>query len=146
MFCCSLDRLSTSYRPTADRLSNDNRSIWRSTVSLVLCFLFLRMSETNQKPCMTVVSLERSRWRDTVEISKWCNVLGEQRIMDFFQHVWKKPEKYSKAFVSCCRCSSVEANKPRIKLSFRLSVQFGVRTRGNVLRFVWSLNNTTYSN
>ena len=26
---------------------------------------------------MTVVSLERSRWPDTVEISKCCNVLGD---------------------------------------------------------------------
>ena len=62
--------------------------------------------------------------------------------MDFIEHVritWKP-------FASSCTCSSVEGNKAMIRLAFRLSVQFGVRTRGNVLKFVWSLNNTTYSN
>ena len=50
-------------------------------------FANVRVCKTYQKPCMTVVSLKRSRWRDTVEISKCCKVLGEQRIMDFFKHV-----------------------------------------------------------
>ena len=92
------------------------------TVSLVFFFLFLRMSvcKTNQKPCMTVVSLEHSRWRDTVEISKCCNVLGEQRIMDLFKHVRKKLR--NKLLASFCSCSSVEANKLRIKLAFCLSL------------------------
>ena len=55
-------------------------------------FANVRVCKTYQKPCMTAVSLERSRWRDTVEIRKCCNVLGEQRIMDFFKRV-KKAEK-----------------------------------------------------
>ena len=33
-------------------------------------FANVRICKTYQKPCMTVVSLERSRWHDTVEIGK----------------------------------------------------------------------------
>ena len=42
-----------------------------SFVSVLLSvFGNVRVRKTYQKPCMTVVSLKHSRWRDTVEIGK----------------------------------------------------------------------------